>query len=64
VDAPIAAWMIAGGTRIEIPSLDRDRANLRAFRESQRVDRVGLIDRLRGIGRPKTVDADLVCCAA
>jgi hypothetical protein len=37
---------------------------LRAFRESQRENHVGLIDRLRGITRSKTADADLVTCAA
>jgi len=60
----IAAWMIAGGPRIEIPSIERNRANLRAFRERQREDHVGLIDRLRGIVRPATTEVDLVCCVA
>ncbi|HXI81547.1 MAG TPA: hypothetical protein VNM34_12105 [Verrucomicrobiae bacterium] len=60
----IAAWMIAGGPRIEIPSIERNRANLRAFRERQREDHIGLIDRLRGIVRPATTEVDLVCCVA
>ena len=68
MDKNIAAWMIAGGPRIELQSTIREREQLHALRESQRVERLGLIDRLRGITKPKTVeltaDADLVCCAA
>jgi len=64
VEQNIAAWTIAGGPRIEIPSIERNRANLRAFRERQREDHVGLIDRLRGIVRPATTEVDLVCCVA
>jgi hypothetical protein len=60
----MAAWMIAGGPRIEIPSIERNRVNLRALRESQHEDHVGLIDRLRGIVRPATTEVDLVCCVA
>ena len=64
MDTNFAAWMIAGGPRIEIRSVDREREQLRAFRESQRENHVGLIDRLRGITRSKTADVDLVSCAA
>jgi hypothetical protein len=64
MDKNIAAWMIAGGLQIDLPSTIRDREQLLAFRESQRLDRVSWIDRLRGITRSKTADVDLVCCAA
>ena len=68
IDTNIAAWMIAGGPRIELQSTIRERDQLHAFRASQRVERVSLIDRLRGITKPRTVDltaeVDLVCCAA
>ena len=59
-----AAWMIAGGPRVETRAMAREREQLHAFRESQRRDHVGLIDRLRGITRPKDSEVDLVCCAA
>ena len=67
MDTNIAAWMIAGGPRVEDPYAQRDREQLHAFRESQRVahaERPSLIDRLRGITRPKDSEVDLVCCAA
>ena len=68
LDTNIAAWMIAGGPRIELQSTIREREQLYAFRESQRVERVSLIDRLRGITKPKTAEltaeVDLICCAA
>ncbi|MEA2547029.1 MAG: hypothetical protein QOI09_2302 [Chloroflexota bacterium] len=64
MDTNFAAWMIAGGPRIEILAVDREREQLRAFRECQRESHVGLIDRLRGIARSKAADADLVSCAA
>jgi hypothetical protein len=60
----IAAWMIAGGPRNESHATQRDHEQLYAFRESQRFERVGLIDRLRGIARPRQVETDLVCCPA
>jgi hypothetical protein len=64
MDTNFAAWMIAGGPRIEILSVDREREQLRAFRENQRENHVGLIDRLRGMTRSKTAEADLAGCAA
>jgi hypothetical protein len=64
LDTNIAAWMIAGGPRIELQSTIREREQLHAFRASQHVERVSLIDRLRGITRPKPAEVDLVCCAA
>jgi hypothetical protein len=60
----IAAWMIAGGPRRESHATERDHEQLYAFRESQRVERVSLIDRLRGISRPRQAETDLVCCPA
>ena len=62
MDDNFAAWMIAGGPRVETRATAREREQLLAFRESQRRDHVGLIDRLRGIVRPKESEVDLVCC--
>jgi hypothetical protein len=67
MDTNIAAWMIAGGPRLEDPYAQRDREQLHAFRESQRVaqaERPSLLDRIRGITRPAAVETDLVCCPA
>jgi len=64
MDTNIAAWMIAGGPRIELQADQREREQLYAFRESQRVERVSLIDRLRGLTRSRQIETDLVCCAA
>ena len=66
MDTNIAAWMIAGGPRLEDPHTQRDREQLHAFRASQRVERPSLLDRIRGISRqpqPQT-ETDLVCCTA
>ena len=60
----IAAWMIAGGPRSEYHATQRDHEQLYAFRESQRVERVSLVDRLRGIARRRQVETDLACCPA
>jgi hypothetical protein len=60
----IAAWMIAGGPRIEIPSIERNRVNLQAFREGQRDGHVGLIVRLRGLVRRDTTEVDFASCVA
>jgi hypothetical protein len=64
MDTNIAAWMIAGGPRLEDPHAQRDREQRHAFRESQRVDRPSLLDRIRGITRPRHDEIDLVCCTA
>jgi hypothetical protein len=64
MDANFAAWMIGGGPRIETLAMKREREQLHAFRESQRREHVGLLDRLRGITRPTTTETDLVCCIA
>jgi hypothetical protein len=64
MDTNIAAWMIAGGPQIEDPRVKRDREQLHAFRESQRAERVSLLDRLRGITGRREAESDLVCCPA
>ena len=60
----IAAWMIAGGPRIEFRASQREHEQLLAFREGQRAERVSLIDRLRRISRRRQGETDLVCCSA
>ena len=67
MDINVAAWMIAGGPRIENGPIDREREQLHAFREGQRngrEDRVSIVERLLGTTRPKPAEADLVCCTA
>jgi hypothetical protein len=64
MDENFAAWMIGGGPRVETLATKREREQLHAFRESQRREHVGLIDRLRGISRPRTTEADMACCTA
>jgi hypothetical protein len=64
MDENFAAWMIGGGPRVETLATKREREQLHAFRESQRREHVGLIDRLRGITRPTTTEVDMVCCTA
>ena len=64
MDTNIAAWMIAGGPRVELRATAREREQLHALLESRRADHVGLIDRILGRSRPKGIDLDLVCCPA
>ena len=67
MDTNITAWMIAGGPRIETQADAREREQLHAFRESQRVARTAgpsLLDRIRGISRAPEDEIDLVCCPA
>jgi hypothetical protein len=67
MDRNIAAWMIAGGPRIEDPHAARDREQLHAFRESQRVSRparIGLVERVRSLVQPKPAEPVLDCCTA
>ena len=67
MDTNIAAWMIAGGPRIEDPHAARDRGQLHAFLESQRLARpahVGLIERIRAFATPKAPEKQLDCCPA
>ncbi|MEA2519909.1 MAG: hypothetical protein QOF49_1989 [Chloroflexota bacterium] len=69
MDTNLAAWMIAGGPRTETHASERERQQLHAFRESQRVARVArpsVIERIRAFARtsanPTTTDA--ACCPA
>ena len=67
MDTNLAAWMIAGGPTIENPHAERDREQLHAFRESQRVaraDRLGLVERFRAFAQPKPAEPTLDCCPA
>jgi hypothetical protein len=64
METNVAAWMIGGGPRIETRAEEREREQLHAFRESQRRDHVGLIERMRGVTRPATPEVDLACCPA
>lgn len=67
MDPNIAAWMIAGGPRIELATERRDREQLHAYRESQRVtsvDRPTWFQRLRGVRPIRQAQPDLVCCTA
>ena len=67
MDTNLAAWMIAGGPRIELHATQRDREQLHAFRESresQRVDRPSLIARIRHLVDAKPATAELHCCPA
>ena len=67
MDTNIAAWMIAGGPQIEDPHTQRDREQLHAFRESQRVaqPRRSVLERIRAVARPQdAADRDLACCPA
>jgi hypothetical protein len=65
MDTNIAAWMIAGGPRIELQATQRDREQRHALLESRATEpRAGLLDRLLGRSRPKPAELDLVCCPA
>ena len=67
MDTNIAAWMIAGGPRIETHADAREREQLYAFRESQRAEqaaRMGLVERIRAFARPQSDAVDLACCPA
>ena len=58
-----AIWLI-GGLRPELRSISREREQAHTLRASRRQDHVSLIDRLRGMTRPKSAETDLVCCPA
>jgi hypothetical protein len=67
MDTNLAAWMIAGGPRIDIASEQRNREQLHAFRESQHVaheNRPGWIQRLRQATTGRPAPTDLACCPA
>lgn len=67
MDTNIAAWMIAGGPHVETNAQAREREQLYAFRESQRVeqiDRPSLVARIRSFVTPTAAEPELVCCPA
>ena len=64
MDTNIAAWMIAGGPRIELRSTQREREQLHAYLDRQRVEQASLVDRLRRLVQPRRADSDLSCCPA
>lgn len=66
MDPNIAAWMIAGGPHPENPHAQRDREQLYAFRESQRLapHGPGLLVRLIRFVRPEPIAPDPVGCPA
>lgn len=67
MDTNIAAWMIAGGPRIETHAETREREQLYAFRESQRsepADRIGILERIRAFARPQRDAVERACCPA
>ena len=67
MDTNIAAWMIAGGPHVETHTQAREREQLYAFRESQRVeqiDRPSLVARIRSLVKLTASEPDLACCPA
>ncbi len=64
MDTNLSAWMIAGGPRIELHATQREREQLHAFRESQRVERPSLAARIRNLVGLKPAEAQLDCCPA
>ena len=67
MDTNIAAWMIAGGPRVEDPHAARDREQLHAYREAQRLterSRPAIVDRIRAFVASKPAATDLDCCPA
>jgi hypothetical protein len=65
MDTNIAAWMIAGGPRLETERSRREQEQLHAYIESQHVDERGpsLAERVRALIRP-TAPERATCCAA
>jgi hypothetical protein len=66
MDPNIAAWMIAGGPRLENRHAARDREQLHALLESQRVTspEPGLLARLARFVRVESTRPDPACCPA
>lgn len=63
----LAAWMIAGGPRIEIAADQRERDQLRALLASRHVEvpaRPSLAERIRAFARPAASGANPACCPA
>lgn len=67
MDTNLAAWMIAGGPQLETHAQSREREQLYAFRESQRVDQIdrpSLVARIRSLVQRAPAAANLDCCPA
>ena len=64
MDTNIAAWMIAGGPRIELRATQREREQLHAYLDSQRAETASLVDRIRRLVQLRRADSDLGCCPA
>lgn len=67
MDTNIAAWMIAGGPHVETHAQAREREQLYALRESQRVeqmDRPSLVARIRSLVRLTASEPEITCCPA
>ena len=64
MDTNIAAWMIAGGPRIELRATQREREQLHAYLDSQRAETASLVDRIRRLVQPRRADSDLSSCPA
>ena len=56
-----SVWMM-GGLEPQLVSVERDRANLRAFLESRRTEQRSLVERLRRLAPARASEPDLVCC--
>lgn len=65
MDHNVAAWMIAGGPRVETQQDRREREQLHAYLDSQRAPEraPGLVARIRDLVRPIAV-AEPACCPA
>jgi hypothetical protein len=65
MDTNLTAWIAAGGPWMDDPHAERDRAQLHAFRESQRRAKhgTGLRERLAHFVRP-VARPEPACCLA
>ena len=64
MDTNISAWLIGGGPRLELESTRREREQLHAFRESQRLAaEPTLVERLIRAIRPER-PVEPACCPA
>jgi hypothetical protein len=63
METNLAAWMIAGGPKIELEATRRNREQLHALLENRAANHVRLVDRILGRIHPKA-EIDLVCCPA
>ena len=65
MDTNLTAWIAAGGPSMQDPHAERNRAQLHAFRESQRLARHGtsIFERLAHLVRP-IAPTEPACCPA